>query len=139
MESSLEEVGGKPRRRTIDTFLDVRLLREGEETPVGPFRLACRQTIHSIPCIALKCAAGERCLGYSADTRFDPSLLEWLADAHVILHEATDSGAMHTRLAELLTVRPELRKKLRLIHYPDTFEPDNSPIPGLRQGTVLEV
>lgn len=139
MEWSLEKAGAKPRRRKLDTFFDLRLLTEGRDTTIGPFQVVCRSTIHSVPCIALKCTAGKRCLGYSADTQFDPTLIEWLADANLIVHEATDTGFMHTRLADLLTLRPALRKKMRLIHYPDSFDPETSPIAALRQGTIIDI
>jgi ribonuclease BN (tRNA processing enzyme) len=28
-------------------------------------------------------------LGYSADTAYDPTLIDWLADADLIIHEVT--------------------------------------------------
>ena len=46
---------------------------------------------------------------------------------------------MHTPLADLLTVRPAVRRKLHVIHCPDTFDPAASPLPAMRQGTLMEV
>lgn len=138
MECVTEEAGAAPRRRRFSDFFELRLLDPIKETAIGPFRVACRPTIHSVPTIALKVNAARRRLGYSADTAFDPSLIDWLADAHLIIHEA-GSGFMHTALADLLTVRPAIRRKLRVIHCPDTFDPAMSPLPAMRQGTVLEV
>lgn len=138
MEWVIEKPGALPRQRALDDFFELRLLPEREETKAGPFRLACRKTIHSVPTIALRCTAAKRCLGYSADTMFDPTLIDWLADAHLIIHEA-NSAFMHTNLTDLLTVRPAIRKKLRITHYPDTLDPATAPLPAMRQGTLITV
>ena len=53
----------------------------------GPFLVECRRTIHSVPTFAFRITAGDRVLGYSADTAYDPTLIEWLADADLIVHE----------------------------------------------------
>jgi ribonuclease BN (tRNA processing enzyme) len=139
MEWVIEKPGALPRQRALDDFFDLHLLPDGdEETKAGPFRLTCRKTIHSVPTIALRCTAAGRCLGYSADTMFDPTLIDWLADAHVIIHEA-NSAFMHTNLADLLTVRPEVREKLRITHYPDTLDLATAPLPPMRQGTLMTI
>src|SRR5262245_8216141 len=138
MEWVIEKPGAIPRQRSLDDFFDLRLLRENEETTIGPFKIECRKTLHSIPTIALRCTAGKRRLGYSADTMFDPTLIDWLADAHLIIHEA-NSAFMHTQLDDLLTVRPAVKKKIQIVHYPDSLDPEKAPLPAMRQGTVMEV
>ncbi len=138
MEWATEKAGAAPRHRSLDDFFELRLLRENQETAIGPFQVACRPTIHSVPTIALKCTAAGRRLGYSADTQFDPTLIDWLADAHLIIHEG-NSGFMHTNPEDLLTVPEPIRKKTHLIHCPDRFEGVDFPLPKMRQGTILEV
>lgn len=138
MEWVTEKIGAMPRQRSLDDFFDLQLLREDAETLIGPFRIACRKTIHSVPTIALRCTAAKRRLGYSADTMFDPTLIDWLADAHLIVHEA-NSAFMHTQLSDLLTVRPAVKRKIHIVHYPDTLDLAKAPLPVLRQGTILDI
>jgi ribonuclease BN (tRNA processing enzyme) len=134
----IEQPGGAPRPRRLDEFIDLHLFRETDEAVIGPFRVACRRTIHSVPTIALKITAGKRRLGHSADTAFDPTLIDWLSDAHLIVHEA-NSAFMHTNFEDLLTVKKSIQRKLRVIHYPDTFDVEASPLGVMRQGTMVEV
>jgi ribonuclease BN (tRNA processing enzyme) len=110
-----------------------------EEAPVtvGSITVECRKTIHHIPTTALKFRAGGRCLGYSADTAFDPTLIAWLSDADVIIHE-TNHG-VHTPYADLAALPPDVRAKMRLIHYPDEFDVAGSVISPLRQGETVTV
>jgi ribonuclease BN (tRNA processing enzyme) len=64
----------------------------------GPFTIECHRTIHSIPIYAFRVTADNRVLGYSADTAYDPALIEWLAPADLIIHEVTTmkySGGAH--------------------------------------------
>ncbi|MCZ7678706.1 MAG: hypothetical protein M5U28_08020 [Sandaracinaceae bacterium] len=73
-----------------------------------------------------------RTLGYSADTAFDPSLVEWLSEADLFVHE-TNYG-IHTPYASLAALPPELRARMRLIHYPDDFDLAASAIEPLEAG-----
>ena len=107
---------------------------------VGPFLIERRFTIHHIPTTALRVSLPGRprpLLGYSADTAFDPSLIAWLAEADVLIHE-TNYG-VHTPLAQLAALPAELRARMRLIHYPDQLEVDSAPISCLREGQILEI
>src|SRR5437763_14718324 len=75
---------------------------------------------------ALRFHAQGRSFGYSADTAFDPSLLEWLGATELFCHE-TNLG-VHTPLPSLLS-RPEAeRARMRLIHYPDFVVHVESPV-----------
>lgn len=133
-----EEPQAAPREQRFEDFFDYRPLDERRAATIGSFEVCCRKTWHSIPTIALKFCAGGRRLGYSADTRFDPSLLDWLADADLIVHEA-NSGAVHTSLEELLTADQALLRKMRLIHVADSFQEAAAPMPVLREGMLLDV
>ncbi len=110
-----------------------------EATPVtfGPFTVECRLTVHHIPTTALRITAGGRTLGYSADTAFDPSLVDWLSSADLVIHE-TNFGA-HTPYEKLAALPAPLRAKMRLIHYPDGFAPADGAIELLRQGALYDV
>ena len=112
-------------------------------TRLGPLLIERRFTRHHIPTTAIRVSLDRgpgRCrplLGYSADTAFDPDLIAWLAEAELIVHE-TNFG-VHTPLASLLQLPPELRARMRLIHYPDLLDPETAPIECLREGQILQL
>lgn len=138
MEWSYHALGQPPALRQLNDFFDIIPLQEKQPLQVGPFRLECRRTIHSIPTMALRVQAAGRTLGYSADTAFDASLIEWLNAADMFVHEAS-SGPMHTPYEKLAALPGEVRKKMRLIHYPDDFDPSASVIEALRQGRLYTI
>ena len=138
MEVALQGPGQPAIRRALDYFFDVRPLACEKELSVGPFRLRCRLTNHTVPTTALRVEAAGRTLGYSADTAFDPDLIHWLADADLIVHE-TNPGFLHTPYEQLAALPDALRARMRLIHYPDDFDLDNSAIEPLRQGRYYTV
>jgi ribonuclease BN (tRNA processing enzyme) len=133
MEWSLQEVGEPPVRRTLDEFFEAFPLAAEQSLTVGPFTIQFRPTIHNIPTVAMRIEVAGRTLGYSCDTAFDPTLIAWLASADLIVHEAS-GGFMHTPYECLAALPKRLRKKMRLIHYPDSFDPATSTIEVLRQG-----
>mgnify|MGYP000998079368 CR=1 FL=1 len=109
-------------------------------TRIGPFLIERRFTIHHIPTTALRVSLDSRpkpLLGYSADTAFDPGLIDWLAEADLIIHE-TNFG-VHTPLASLCGLPQATKDRLRLIHYPDQLDPDTAPLPCLREGQILDL
>jgi ribonuclease BN (tRNA processing enzyme) len=138
MSEATVEPGLPPEKRCLADFFDLTLLSETEPVQVGPFSIVCRPTIHTVPTYALRIQAAGRTLGYSADTAFDRSLIDWLADADLIVHE-TNPGLLHTPYAKLAALPIALRSRMRLIHYADPFEPDESLIEALRQGHTYEV
>jgi ribonuclease BN (tRNA processing enzyme) len=103
---------------------------------VGPFRITARRTIHHVPTSALLVEAAGRKLGYSSDTAFDPALIAFLAPADLIIHE-TNYGPAHTPYPALAALPAELRARMRLIHYPDTFDAATSAIAPAREGDIL--
>lgn len=110
-------------------------------TTIGPLTVRARITKHHVPTSALLISHGGRTLGISSDTAFDPSLVEWLSEADLIVHE-TNYGPAHTAYADLLTVDADVKKRMRLIHYPDEFPGlvgATSEIPCLLEGDVLDV
>ncbi|MBX3247922.1 MAG: ribonuclease Z [Myxococcales bacterium] len=124
----------EPVAMTEEDYFDVRTFVD--EIELGPFRIEARTTWHHIPTIALCIHAGGRCLGYSADTAFDPALFEWLAASDLLVHEA-NLGPAHTPYATLAALPADVRAKIRLIAFPDDFVPD--AIEPLREGARVEV
>lgn len=134
---TLLDPGGAVHTLSLDDYADVTALREGSATVIGDITVEWRPTIHHIPTSALRLRAGGRVFGYSADTAFDPSLIAWLAESDLFLHE-TNFG-VHTPLASLAGLPAEIRGRMRLIHYPDMLDVDSSPIPCAREGDRYEL
>jgi len=103
---------------TPEDYYDLHDIPWGETAEIGPFSLTTRQTIHHVPTAALRIGDGDATLGYSCDTAYDESLIDWLADADLVLHE-TSPGPGHTQLDELRELPPEIREKTLLVHLPD--------------------
>lgn len=137
MEHS-RQADGSVTRRTLGDFVEPIVLNEETPVTIGPFAVFCRPTQHSIPSAAVKVRAGGRTFGYSSDTAFDPSLLDWLADCDLIVHEA-GVGRMHTPYERLVDLPAERRARMRLIHCPDDFDTAAAVIPVLRQGGLYTV
>jgi ribonuclease BN (tRNA processing enzyme) len=110
----------------------------GEAVVEGPFVIEGRGTVHHIPTLALRIAAGGRMLGYSADTAFDPSLIQWLAEGDLVVHE-TNYGGAHTPYEALVGLPLAIREKLRLVAYPDAFDVKGSVIPVLPEGRRVAI
>jgi ribonuclease BN (tRNA processing enzyme) len=125
--------GGGITERKLEDFFEWIPLDENQAVACGPFRVRCRATVHSVPTTALIIDAGQASLGYSADTAFDPGLIDWLSAADLIVHEA-GRGHLHTPYERLLELPASMRSKIRLIHYSDDFDVSASEIEPLEQG-----
>jgi ribonuclease BN (tRNA processing enzyme) len=145
LAAGMEMVQGKPdqppERRTRSDYFELIDLDTTKPVACGPFAIECRRTIHGVPIYALRIAAGGRMLGFSADTAYDPGLIEWLSAADLIIHEATNlaHSGVHTPYEKLAALPEALRLKMRLTHLPDDFEVEGSAIEPLRQGVVYRV
>lgn len=128
--------GTPPQIQKLEDYFELIDLDDSAPVTFRPFAIECRPTIHPIPTFAFRITAGNRTLAFSADTAFDPSLIDWLAGADLIVHEATHlkHTGVHTPYAKLAVLPEEIRAKMRLIHYPDDFDGESSVIELLRQG-----
>jgi ribonuclease BN (tRNA processing enzyme) len=141
MEFSQDGPDAAPVRRQLAEYFDLVDLDQSAAVSTGPFAVECRRTIHGVATFAFRVHAGGRILGYSADTAYDPTLIDWLAPADLIVHEATTMAhsGVHTPYEKLAALPAELRAKMRLTHYPDTFDTASSVIEALRQGDCYEI
>lgn len=130
-------IDGAEKSLVLEDYAKCLLLSETEPTVFGAFQVACRRTKHHVPTYAFKIFAGGTSLGYSADTEFDPSLIEWLSECDLIIHE-TNEG-IHTPYEQLAGLDAALRQKMRLIHYPDDFDLKRSAIAPLMQGVPITI
>lgn len=104
---------------------------------LADLRVHFRPTLHHIPTSALRIESQGRCVGYSADTAFDPSLVAWLAQSDLFFHE-TNLG-VHTPLQALMSLDPVTKTKLRLIHYPDFHEAASCPLATAQEGEAYRL
>ena len=125
-----------PVRKQLVDFFDILPLSTATAVTVGPFSIECRPTVHSIPTTAFRVTVGGRMVAYSADTIFDLTLIDWLAAADLIVHEASDDDGspVHTPYTRLAELPAPLRARMRLIHYSDAFDLASSVIEPLQQG-----
>jgi ribonuclease BN (tRNA processing enzyme) len=98
-------------------------------------------TMHSIPTTAFRIKAAGRTFAFSADSAYDPTLIDWLSPADLIVHEATtlDESPVHTPYAHLAALPKDLRAKMRLSHLPDDFDAATSAIETLQEGRCYPV
>jgi ribonuclease BN (tRNA processing enzyme) len=127
---------GPPIQQQLTDFFEILPLSAEGPVALGPFAIECRPTIHPIPTTAFRVTVAGRTLAFSADTAFDPTLIDWLAPADLIVHEANDDdgSTAHTPYTQLMHLPASLRQRMRLIHYSDAFDLDSSVIEPLHQG-----
>lgn len=117
-------------------------LRETHHIQVGGIQLELFRTCH----IPENCASWrDAILSYGvfvdnrvficSDTRFDPDLLALYDHAEVFFHDVDfGDGGVHASLSELRTLPESTRQRMRLVHYPDSWESqDLSGFAGLTQ------
>jgi ribonuclease BN (tRNA processing enzyme) len=135
---AMDEAWNGGPRRTLADFYDLHVIEPDRPASIAGLTVRCRFTRHGLPCTGLLISDGRRTLGWSADTPFDPDHLTWLDQADVIVHEV-GGGAVHTSAGQLNSQPESIRRKLRLIHLPDDFDPSSTDLRPLREGEVLEL
>lgn len=140
LRAPMEQLWDGARMRTLgfDDYFEFREAPWQQMFAIGPFEITLRRTKHHVPTAAMLVRARGRTFGYSSDTAFDPELIEFLSAADVIVHE-TNLGPAHSAYSDLLTAPAPIREKMKLIHYPDGFDPAASEIACLAEGDVLVV
>lgn len=123
---------------TLSDFAEMEVVDWETETELGPFKIETRRTIHHIPTAAMRLTTGERTLGYSCDTAFDPTLITWLQDCDTILHE-TSHGPAHTPLFELMALPESTREKMYIVHLPDELSDPPAELRFASQGLIIDV
>jgi ribonuclease BN (tRNA processing enzyme) len=141
MDQAGATLDAPPDPKVFEDYFDLVDLDVARPVDFGPFSIECRPTIHSIPTTAFRVTTAGRTIGFSADTAYDPSLIDWLAPCDLIVHEATlqTSSPLHTPYHLLAALPEPLRRKIRLIHYPDDLDAATSLIEPLAQGRCYRV
>lgn len=123
---------------TFADYFSLNILQVGNRTQIADLQVEARPAEHLIPCCGFRVSRGGAMLGWSGDTRFEPSHIDWLSSADVIVHETSESR-VHTPIACLNSLAPALRAKIRLIHMDDAFDQATTDIAVLTEGQVLDV
>lgn len=111
----------------IEDAFEVRTLREGEVTRIlGSLDVEIIKTPHIEGKNSYSLYLNHE-IFYSADMRFQPELLKELVlhkGCRKIFHEVqlVGTGYVHTTLDELLSLPPEIRSQICLMHYDDVME-----------------
>ncbi len=133
MDAPLEAGGEKAR---LEDFYKLHLFDPSKPAQIAGLTVECRYTVHPVPTVGLMITDGSWTLGISGDTKYEPAHIEWLSRADIIIHEANYSP-LHTGVEVLNELPGELRRKLRLTHTEDGFDPASTDIPLLKAGDVL--
>lgn len=113
-------------------------LEPGQRAMIGDIQAECRPANHGLPATSWRLRRGKVSLGWSGDTAFDRALIDWLAEADLVVHE-TSPPPTHTSLSELHSLPESVRRKIRLTHMPDDFDPKTTSLVPLHQGEMLLV
>ncbi|MEF3310252.1 MBL fold metallo-hydrolase [Paenibacillus sp. GYB004] len=117
---------GAEEDQSLDQFFDVIPLRSGVPHLIHPgFTIEILPTTHfrNMPSYA---AILNNQLFYSGDTVFDPELIRAVHErgCTYLLHDCQleGHGLVHATLAELMTLPPDIQKKVWLMHYGDDMD-----------------
>ena len=132
---------GAATRKQLDDYVALIPLSTSKPVEFGPFAIECRPTMHSIPTTAFRIAVAGRTFAFNADSAYDPTLIDWLSPADLIVHEATtlEESPVHTPYHHLAALPAPLRAKMRLSHLPDEFDHASSAIETLEEGRCYRV
>lgn len=131
--NAFEKVGNL----TLSDYFRVRTLQPGKTQSIQGMKIQIRYTNHFIPCFGFKVFYKGRSLGYSSDTGFDMEHIHFLSDCDMILHETNKRG--HTEYENLLGLPAGIRRKMLLVHIPDTFAIGKSGIMVAEEGQIYNV
>jgi len=133
MQRARQEPGLPDIEYRFEDFFDLHDVSSQQAISTGPFTISVYPAIHSLPTTAIYVEAAGRKFGYSADTAYDPGLIEWISRADLIVHEA--NGAFpHTPYQRLAELPLAIREKMHVVHCPDGFDPPGREVELLSQG-----
>ncbi|MBN1865886.1 ribonuclease Z [Candidatus Sumerlaeota bacterium] len=111
---------------------------QGEPFRIGELEFSIFRTVHSLPSFGLVVSLGGRSFGYSCDTVFDREAIRFLSRADLIFHECT-KGRLHTSYKDLMSLDPEIRRKIHILHLADDFDREASELPVVEPGRIYTV
>lgn len=121
-----------------EEFYRAQVVDNDAPVQIGDLRFEFRRTRHSVPTIGFRVSCGGRMFGYSCDTTFDPAHIEFLAQSDLIFHDCNES-VIHTPYKNLLGLPPEIREKLHILHFSDSFNREASELALVQPGRLYTV
>ncbi|MBM4111215.1 MAG: ribonuclease Z [Phycisphaerae bacterium] len=125
-------------RAGISDYLDLCTLPESGQRIVGGITIEWRRTTHMIPTWAFRFRVKDASFGWSSDTGFDRTLIDWLAECDAFAHETTPPP-YHTSIEELNALPEAIRRKMVLMHLTDSFDPSSTDIRVMQEGMAMEI
>ncbi|MEM4534861.1 MAG: MBL fold metallo-hydrolase [Desulfurococcaceae archaeon] len=104
-------------------FVRVVGVEHGDEHEVGVFRLKFIRAVHTMPSLSVRVSSRDKCVVYSGDTSYNPTLVELAKGCDLLIHEVSGydpSSRMygHSTFEDALRVADEAGvKKVILVHY----------------------
>ena len=134
------EPSAELKRLLYKDLFDIKPLSPGEPLTLGPFNFSFIETLHSLPCLAMRIETEDGLFVYSGDTEYFDGLAEFAAGADLFLCEANllegEGGGIP---ANHLTAAAAARlaaaagvKRLLLTH----FHPERSQALSLKEARV---
>lgn len=141
---SVRELLKECERVKLEDYFSVVPLEFNQVNRVNTLEVEVRSVKHHIPTFGFRARYGGKTLGYSGDTFYDPSLIDFLKDCDMIIHECdfqktSPHRGIHTDYRKLLGLPESIKKKIFLIHYPDTVSQQDSELKLLQQGRVYDI
>ncbi len=137
MDAILDSELGRVRLGTFEDYYAGHVLQPAQANQLANYQIHILRTQHMVPTYAIKIDFAGRSFAYSSDTPFDPEVIDFVSSADCIFHEV--GNFPHTGLDELMGLDSEIRKKMYLVHHPDTHDTGNSNMKYLRPGQLIEV
>ncbi len=128
--------GGETSR--LEDYFEPCPLDPDQPALVAGLTVRCRRTRHSVPTAGLLISDGVGTLGWSSDTEFEQTHIDWLSEASVIVHEC-GGHFKHTTWAELDQLPDDLKRRTWLIHLPDGTDVPEGLLRPLDEGSVIEI
>ncbi len=82
------EPAAEYRRLPYKNAYQVEPLQAGRSLQLGPFNITFQETVHALPCLAMRLESRDAVLVYSADTEYYPELADLARGADLFLCEA---------------------------------------------------
>ncbi|NIQ40296.1 MAG: MBL fold metallo-hydrolase [Proteobacteria bacterium] len=141
---SVRELLKECERAKLEDYFSVFPLEFNKANRVNGLDVEVRSVRHHIPTFGFRATYRGKALGYSSDTFFDPSLIDFLKDCDMIIHECdfqnkSPHKGIHTGYNDLVRLPESIKKKIFLIHYPDTASDEDSELKLLKEGHVYDL
>lgn len=104
-------------------IIDFVLVKPGDSLELSPFTLYFTESMHTVPSIFTKIYVEDKCIAYSGDTRYNPSIVEFIKNCDVLIHEVADYSSKadlygHTNYVDAMKIASEAHVKIFVpIHF----------------------